>query len=271
MEKRVSKILGIILVTAGIILVLNSMSGITGFVIFKDISKTIGSILGLAFISVSVILLIGTKTLEKILKKEGKDLNEILNAREDFVNNNHKSYKRYLESRNEIPKQYRTQTEKEDYARRELMNKFVPLVHYDETDSIEYLERFGESPRTDRIPVPGDKGIIFPIKINYRISDNLFIKFTEYSSENELLWNGARAKIYRLNKGNLGQLGKGYRYVPNTGNRFLYLKTRSGARVFLEKVSEHEYDLIGVVSGEQTKNDESRAINRCQELAKTPR
>jgi len=57
MEKRISKFLGVILVLIGAVLLSNS-AGITGFAILQNIGKTTGSIFGIVFVIVGVLLLV---------------------------------------------------------------------------------------------------------------------------------------------------------------------------------------------------------------------
>ncbi len=63
--------------------------------------------------------------------------------------------------------------------------------------------------------------------------------------------------------GELGKHGTTYKYVPETDNMIVYLRDRStGARIFLEKINNDEYNLIGICKGTQKKKDEDRMIKR---------
>jgi len=85
MEKRsVSKILGVILILLGFFFIANSQANITGAVIGVSISSLINSILGIAFILVSVILFVFVKRpeyynkeLEKIIEDAKRDKDSI--------------------------------------------------------------------------------------------------------------------------------------------------------------------------------------------------
>ena len=58
MKKILQSILGILFIFTGIVLILNSFSGITGFVVFENISKNTGSIFGIVFIVVGALLFV---------------------------------------------------------------------------------------------------------------------------------------------------------------------------------------------------------------------
>ena len=68
---RYFRILGIILLLIGIVLLLNSIPTIIGFVIFGNVSKQVGSILGIAFVVGGLMLLMSSKRdkMEKLEKK----------------------------------------------------------------------------------------------------------------------------------------------------------------------------------------------------------
>ena len=57
MKKRVLKIFGILSFFIGIIFILNTFSGITGFSILEGLSSGISSIIGLVFIAVGIVLM----------------------------------------------------------------------------------------------------------------------------------------------------------------------------------------------------------------------
>jgi len=51
----IQKVVGIFLSVVGILLILNSVSGITGFVIAEPIEKGLSSVIGLAFVVIGVV------------------------------------------------------------------------------------------------------------------------------------------------------------------------------------------------------------------------
>ena len=86
MKKRVVRIIGFVFLVFGIILLLNSFSGITGYVIFKDVGKGVGSILGLVFVIGGLVLLMAEREgaesgLVKKTRKIKEELRKVLDSR----------------------------------------------------------------------------------------------------------------------------------------------------------------------------------------------
>jgi len=56
MQKRGFKISGIVLVIVGIVLIINSFSGITGFAILENVTNSTSSILGIILVVVGILV-----------------------------------------------------------------------------------------------------------------------------------------------------------------------------------------------------------------------
>jgi len=61
---KLSSIIGIIYLLLGIIILLNSFSGITGFVIFEDVNVKWSSVLGVVFVLIGILIIMISQTLE---------------------------------------------------------------------------------------------------------------------------------------------------------------------------------------------------------------
>jgi len=223
-------------------------------------------VLGLLFLMVATILFMSSRKLEDILGKEKISLNDLEKNRDKFIKNNFLAFKTYLEKERKLPKSLKSEKDKLDYAKEQLKKKFEPLTEYNDGSAIEYIEHFGHSPKRRDLKVIDPDGEL-PVRVNYAVKDKCFVDLTEKAEKDKRMWRATEAKIFRLSQGNLGPLNTGHKFVENTCGKFLYLKDKkSGARIFLEKLNENEYNLIGVTSGQQKKNDESKAIEKCKEL-----
>lgn len=262
-EKKILITLSLMLVLLGIPLLMNAE--ITGNATMNTETFT-NPILGLLFIMVSTILFMSSRKLEDILGKESISIKDLEKNREKFIKNHFLAYKDFLEKERKFPKSIKSEKDKFEYAKQELKKKFEPLTEYNDKSAIEYIEHFGHSPERKDLKVI-DPDSELPVKVNYAIKEKCFIDLTEKAEKDKKMWRAAEAKIFRLSEGNLGPLNTGHKFVENTCGKFMYIKDKkSGARIFLEKLSENEYNLVGVVSGQQKKKDESKAIEKCKEL-----
>jgi len=248
---------------------------LTGAVIGFQPQNYLGLLGVVLFIGGLVLMVIGNRSLEDKLKKDNPniDFNGILDNREKFIKINLHLYKKHLDETNQFPRGLR-EDQKFDYARRALRELIGPPVIYNQSNAIEFIEFFKQTPnRTqlgERLPEDGKEPqdqIPVPIRINYKITDPFMIESTEHYSTNDELWNRANDLVYRFSLDKIHPGQKAYSVVSGTGGRFIYLKqVGSGARVFLEKESDTEYNLLAVESGEQRKIDEIKAIEKCQEM-----
>ena len=72
MKPNAQKTLGAILILTGIVLILNSFSGITGFVVAESLGKSVSSILGLVFVIGGVLVFMSGRSLSEILSDATK-------------------------------------------------------------------------------------------------------------------------------------------------------------------------------------------------------
>ncbi len=96
MKLHTFKILGIILFLVGCIFILNSFSGITGFVVAESVGKGVSGILGLVLVIGGVLVFVeGREKIEERKNKEGK-LIKISRSRE-FKSNTRRVPKKMIE------------------------------------------------------------------------------------------------------------------------------------------------------------------------------
>jgi hypothetical protein len=253
--KRGLRVLGILYLVIGILFILNG-SSMTGFAISEGIGVAKGFLfyLGVVFMGIGAMVLIGVKDLERILDqqiREGKrssGLVELEKDRDDYLKkNNHGNRREHV----------RASTE--------------PLVEYTEHDAIEYIERYKSSPSRNKVSIPGDEAVQIKAKINWKVDyDPLFEKVTEKSSYNDRIWKEANKRLFNLSVNSaLGTINEAFKYIPHS-SRYLYLRSLGGARVFLEKVSAAEYNLLAIASGEQRKVDEEKIIKKLESYGNRP-
>jgi hypothetical protein len=222
-----------------------------------------GFILGLVFVLGGVLVLIGGRKLESIVGNVG----EIQQNRNNFIRNHYLAYKEYLEQMGKMPRGL-NEKQKIEFAKKRFGDSTEPPIEYNNRRAIEFSEYFGSTPLRDRVPIPGDEGREMKTRVYFEISEPLLKAITEAASKDSLLWEASNRKIYDLTKtGLIGSFGKTFKYVPDTDNRYLYLRDIStGARIFLRKLKNNEYDLIGIAKGTQKKKEEEKMIKRIQEI-----
>lgn len=71
MKRSVMRALGILLILAGVLFVLNSFSGITGFAVAELVGKATGSIIGLVFIVGGIVLFLRGQESELVKISDG--------------------------------------------------------------------------------------------------------------------------------------------------------------------------------------------------------
>ena len=84
MSRKILRTLGVISFIFGAVLLLNSFSGITGFVIIEDLERNMGSVWGVAFIIVGILLIFVERFeragLEKRVEKTKEELRRIIKS-----------------------------------------------------------------------------------------------------------------------------------------------------------------------------------------------
>lgn len=265
-----NKFLGLSLSVIGLLFLLNAKIEITGAIIGStNTTSMLSSILGLIFVVVGIAVMTKGEEggLEKEIKLEEikkniKNIEEIKKNRDIFIEDNYKAYKRYLEKEGKIPEEL-SEKEKYNYAKKELENSFSPLVNYTNENAIEFCEYFGSTPERDKIPLQGESYKVMKAKIHYEVANPALKEITENAEKNSRLWQSANKRIYRLTEtADLGSIDNSFKYVDDTSNKYLYLRdTGSGARIFLKRVNDKEYKLIGICSGNQKKDEEDKMIN----------
>ncbi len=261
MKKRHIKIISFILFTFGILLLFNSNILITGAAIgFSETPSS--SILGIVLILASILVFIGNRNLELIINK---DISKIKRNRDLFVEHNYITYKEHLEKTGQMPTNL-NEKEKSKYARQKLMNLTDPIIEYNEKNAIEFCEYFGSTPV--RESTAKKEEYIMKARVHYAINDSVLEKITEEAAKNNVLWKASERIIYYLTKtGQLGSYGKTFKYVPDTDQKYFYMRDIStGARIFLRVINNNEYELIGVSKGTQKKREEIKAIKRIQQI-----
>jgi len=73
MKRRAWKYFGVLLIVAGFILLLNSFSGITGFVVFEGVSSRVGGIVGIVLVLGGVGILVSIETRNRKVLQEIDD------------------------------------------------------------------------------------------------------------------------------------------------------------------------------------------------------
>jgi hypothetical protein len=254
-EKRT--IISLIFLFVGFFLVINSRENITGAFVGVSATPGVNSIFGFIFVIFSFIFFICGKDLEKIIANIGVSAKD----REEFIDKHYKEFREQLEREGEIPRKLKQEEEKDNYAKQRLLEMTDPITGYNNKNAIEFIKYFRRSPgNINRVPLKA--------RINWKIGDPFLLRETKKYSKDNQIWNAANRKLYHLcETGSLGTHGNTYEFVPDTGGAYVYLKDiASGARVFLKKISDSEYDLIAIVGGQQKKRDEIKVIQRCKDL-----
>ncbi|MBU0760295.1 MAG: hypothetical protein KJ600_03980 [Nanoarchaeota archaeon] len=103
MKKRFVKILGILLIVIGIVVLLDTFTGITGLVVLEDIGRTAGSVIGIVFVLVGVLVFMsgaaprGISELETVLGQvvpSATPKNSVILLDADFVKWMNERYER---------------------------------------------------------------------------------------------------------------------------------------------------------------------------------
>jgi len=264
MKKKHFRFLSLAFFLVGIFFLLNSKTDISGAVVgASNISSGISSIFGIVFILASVVLFVGVESLEGRVKSAEKSLKRKLEkiVRDKLPND---FVIELLESKNPLSKGV------EKYFQNH------PEFEYNQHNSIDYLLEQHKTPTRIKAREEGEKSIHIKDKgfkgiITFNgYKNNLFKRITNQTQKMTDVWRAANRKLYNLSEsGHLGKMNVTYKYVPDSDNKYLYLRSRGdGARVFLKRLNSNEYELVAVCYGGQTKRDEKMIIEKIQEIYK---
>jgi len=146
---RKGAVLGIIFLILGVFFLINSFSGITGFVIVEDFGRGISGILGVVFVLVGILLFSAGNYGQEAYRKRESKLREILGEKFEQLSDTlkiayNKSYRRYLE------KMMRSGN---DRIERNVKDKLKEIVRkyksnrYDEVEAADRIVRLGKMER----------------------------------------------------------------------------------------------------------------------------
>ncbi len=244
MNKKYFRFLSLVFFLIGILFLLNSKMVTTGsFIGILETHLSFSSFIGIIFIIFSLLIFIkGEMKREKPLESR-RTLEEIVKTTENYRQS------RFNEG-----------------------DKIHPYEIYGPKNAIDYILEYGESPSNMRLRGEGSENNVVEKRFRAIIvfsgyKENLFEKVTKRTRKMEDIWRAANRKIYELSEsGELGTLGINYKFVPHTNGQCIYLRTRSGARIFLRILGENKYEFIAVCYGGQKKREEESIIRKIQEM-----